>query len=220
MPDRVRRPARTRLPATAPDGRSIRRAQRAASAAARQDHPATPTRPPTAASLGGAGPCRLLSLHTDIRASVGDQGGSVAVRGLLAIVSAILVAGGLGVALNTPAPIALGPSAFTALAVIGPSRSARIIACIIAALLGLLFASAGLRSPNPLAIPVPTAVASVLVWFAAWRVALSPAPSSRHTAVAALTSAAALSLLYRALSQVGSEGGFCWLPGLPVGCLP
>ncbi len=139
---------------------------------------------------------------------------------LIAAASGGLMAAGSAVAFNVPLPIAAALGALAALVALGPMRAPRIAAVILAAMAGLLLAifAVLLNAPNLILalVAVTTGLAS---WYMAWRDATSSGATRLDRSVAAAFTALALLVLVRALTQVGGEGGQCWLPGLPVDCL-
>lgn len=153
--------------------------------------------------------------------STSQQFRALGLRPLIAVTVALFVAGGSIFGLNTTALPAAILAVAAALAALGPLRSARIIGYLAAALLGLLLAIASLLSKDPAFIALPAIVVTALaLWYAGWREAVSASARWWHRSTAALISAAMFVVLFRVLAQIGAEGGYCWLPGLPIGCLP
>jgi hypothetical protein len=143
--------------------------------------------------------------------------GASGVIGALAV--ALLVAGGSIFTLQLPIVAAVALGVLGAIANLSAVRSARILAYLAAAFLGLMLASAGLYSNNP-GFLGGVGAAALFSGIAAWREAASIRARWWHRTITTLVSAAALFVLYLAFTHIGGEGGFCWIADWPVGCLP
>jgi hypothetical protein len=142
-------------------------------------------------------------------------------RVLAGAVAAGLSAAGAIIPLNLPPVGGALVAAVIGCAALTPVRAMRTAAYLVAALLGALFALTSVLLYYPQYVAAVGALAGgAALSYTAWRDALSTRARWWDRAIAAFVSASAVYLFIRMLLQVGSEGGFCWIPGLPVGCLP
>jgi hypothetical protein len=150
-----------------------------------------------------------------------SQRPQIPTRPLVAGVSGGLVALGAAVAFNFPVLVAGLFGAVAAGASLSRARVVRIASWIIAAMAGALFAvfAALLNAPSFL-LSIASAISALLIWWFAWREAMSPPAASVDRSVAVVFTAIGLFVLFRALAQVGGEFSHCWLPGVPLGCNP
>jgi hypothetical protein len=138
-----------------------------------------------------------------------------------AAVAAVVSAAGPMLALNAPVLAAAGVGLLLGWGAFAPARSVRVAALITAALFAILLALALALAYQPNVPLVGAAFAAGMgLAYMGWRIALVDDVSTRARLTAVAVSLIAVFVLIRVLGSVGAEGGHCFLPGLPVGCLP
>ena len=138
-----------------------------------------------------------------------------------ASVAAVVGVTGSILALNAPALAASGVGLLLGWGALGRAHSVRVAALITAALFAVLLALALGLAYQPNVLLVGTALAAGMgLAYVGWRTAFINHANPRARVIAVAVSLVAVFVLMRVIGSVGSEGGHCFLPGLPVGCLP